>query len=225
MEQSCYKCGQLVEEGRPFCPHCAAPQIRVLIAEPVPAPNSVAQIEAKAESDAELPASETVPVLAVPIRWSQAFKPCALAAIVASLLMFLNLNAFVGMLSAGFLAVVFYRSGRPGVALKAGAGARLGIFSGLLSSAIIASMFALAAVVPDLRSRLQQQLTDYVQKLAAARPTSDKTFQPLLDQLKTPEGFIALLIALAVALLISSIVLGGFSGAVTAAVLSRRERR
>ena len=37
MEQPCYKCRQLVEEGRPFCPHCGAPQIRVLVAEPVAA--------------------------------------------------------------------------------------------------------------------------------------------------------------------------------------------
>jgi len=224
MEQPCYKCGQLLEEGRPFCPHCGAPQIRVVIAETVPAAKAFSNVEAGAQGEASLPAAETVPVLAVPVRWSQAFKPCILAAIVATLLMFLGLNALVGMLSAGFLAVVFYRGGRPGAVLRPGSGARLGTFSGLLAFAISAFMVALAAMVPDLRSKLQQQLIDNVQKVATSRP-ADPRFQILLEQLKTPEGFISVLIIAGVMLLIIALVLASFSGAVTAAMLSRRERR
>ena len=41
MEQPCYKCGQTVEEGIPFCPHCSAPQIRVVVAEPAPPPLAI----------------------------------------------------------------------------------------------------------------------------------------------------------------------------------------
>jgi hypothetical protein len=223
MEQPCYKCGQLLEEGRPFCPHCGAPQIRVVVAETVAAAKPFAEVEGTVQGEAGLPASETVPVLAVPVRWSQAFKPCILAASVASLLMLLGLNALVGMLSAGFLAVVFYRGGRPGAVLKPGSGARLGIISGLLSFAISAFVVTLAAMVPDLRSRLQQQLIDNVQKVATSRP-GDPRFQTLLEQLKTPEGFITVLLVAGVMLLIVSIVLASFSGAVTAVMLSRRER-
>src|SRR5206468_6389886 len=107
MEQPCYKCGQTVEEGTPFCPHCSAPQIRVIIAEPPPLPLAFAAATTTHEATV-LPASQTVPVLALPMQWSQAFRPCALAAVVASLLMSLGLNPFVAMFSVGFLAVVFY---------------------------------------------------------------------------------------------------------------------
>ena len=223
MEQSCYKCGQLVEEGRPFCPHCAAPQIRVLVAETVRAAK-FAEAEGVTKAESTLPASETVPVLAVPVQWSQAFKPCALAAIVASLLMSLGLNVFVGMLSVGFLAVVFYRAGRPGVVVKASSGARLGTLSGLLCFGIMALMAALAAMVPDLRSKLQEQAIENAQKWVSSRP-SDPAFQTLIDQLKTPEGFMKALILAGVMLLITSVVLGSLGGALSAALLGRRDRQ
>src|SRR5437763_1728658 len=82
------------QEGVPFCPHCSAPQIRVLVAEPTPSPLAFAPAIAVQDSDV-LPASQTVPVLALPMQWSQAAKPCALAALVAALLMSLGLNPFV----------------------------------------------------------------------------------------------------------------------------------
>ena len=98
----------MVEEGVAFCPQCSAPQIRVVIAEPVPAPLAFAAATASQDSEV-LPASQTVPVLALPMQWSEALRPCALAALVATLLMFLGLNPFVAMFSGGFLSVLCYR--------------------------------------------------------------------------------------------------------------------
>lgn len=120
MEQPCYKCGQIVEQGIPFCPHCSAPQIRVVVAEPATPPPLA--VKSSQDSD-ELPASQTVPVLAMPMQWSQALKPCVLAAVVASVLMVLGLNPFVAMAVVGFLAVVFYRQRRPEIMIKAATGA------------------------------------------------------------------------------------------------------
>lgn len=224
MEQPCYKCGQLVEQGRPFCPHCAAPQIRVVVAQTVPAVKSFATSDAAQEGEAELPASETVPVLAVPVRWSQAFKPCVLAALVGSLLMLLRLYPVVSLLGVGFFAVVFYRGSRPGVVVKGGTGARLGSLGGLLCSAIIAFVIALGAMVPDIRSKMQQQFIEVFQKAAAASP-DDPRVRALLEQLKTPEGFITVLIVMGVGFLILAVLLGSLSGAATAALLGRRDRR
>src|ERR1700726_4801865 len=136
MEQSCYKCRQAVEEGTAFCPHCSAPQIRVVIAEPA-APLAYAAAGAESQDSTALPASQTVPVLALPMQWSQALRPCALAALVATLLMFLGLNPFVAMFSGGFLSVLFYRQ-RRGSMVKAGSGARLGALSGILCFGIMA---------------------------------------------------------------------------------------
>src|ERR1700728_4999346 len=142
MEQLCYKCRQTVEEGVPFCPHCSAPQIRVVLAEPV-TPVAAAFSSAESQPSTVLPASQTLPVLALPMQWSQALKPCALAALVATLLMALGLNPFVAMLCVGFLAVVFYRQRRPEWRVKAASGARLGAISGILCFSFTSILIAL----------------------------------------------------------------------------------
>src|SRR5437899_7734111 len=115
MEEPCYKCGQMLEEGRVFCPHCRAPQIRVAVADPVaivPADSPV--------QPGQLPASQTVPVLAVPMRWDQAAQPCAIAAIIAAIGMVFKLIALpIALIGAGFLAVALYRRRNSEVALDA----------------------------------------------------------------------------------------------------------
>src|SRR5271163_5184776 len=85
MEHPCYKCGQSVEEGVPFCLHCSAPQIRVVMAEPVTVPAADALSSEQTSSD--LPHAEAIPSAVVPTRWSQTIQPCALAALVSTLLM------------------------------------------------------------------------------------------------------------------------------------------
>src|SRR5450432_838798 len=119
MDQPCYKCGQPVEQGRPFCPSCAAPQIRVLIPEPVVAMSS-AQTSTAADY---LPAPRTA--LELPGSRARALKACVLAVLVASVLMALGLNFFVGMLGVGFVAVFFYRQKLPGMSIKTATGAAL----------------------------------------------------------------------------------------------------
>ena len=34
MDHPCYKCGHSIEDGKPFCSQCGAPQIRVAMPEP-----------------------------------------------------------------------------------------------------------------------------------------------------------------------------------------------
>lgn len=222
MEQPCYKCGQLVVEGRPFCPHCFAPQIRVLVAEPAAAPMAVAEMTNPA-APASLSATDTVPVLAVPTGWSQAVKPCALAAVVASVLMALGLNVLVAMFSVGFLSVIFSRQRNPDTKLQAGAGFRLGALGGLFCCGITASLLALAAMVPASRAKLHQQILENAEKWAGSHP-GDPQIQAALDQLKTPEGFVTMMIVAGIMLLVVSIVLGGLGGSLGAAILGRRQR-
>jgi len=223
MEQPCYKCGGVVEEGKPFCPHCAAPQIRVVISEPPPMRAQLRDVAA--ESVEDLPATETVPVLAAPKQTSQIFKHCAIAALVSSLLMSLGLNVIVGMLSAGFLAVVFYRQGQPGVPVRGGIGARLGIASSLICFGISTLLVALGTTVPELRAKMHDQIMDNAQQVVAKYAPNDPQFQAALAQLKTPDGFIAAMIAGGVMLLVLSIVLGGLGGFLGGVVLGRRDRR
>ena len=132
MEQACYKCGQLVEQGHPFCPHCSAPQIRVLIPEPVAVP---LDNPSATESSDPLSLPRAVPLL--PMQWSQAAKPCAIAALIAAVGMVLKLVApLIAAIGAGFLAVVLYRRQNLDVAMNARVGARIGAVCGFFCFAI-----------------------------------------------------------------------------------------
>jgi hypothetical protein len=219
MEQPCYKCGQAVEEGIPFCPHCSAPQIRVVMPEPVPVPASSGAIAAQSSA---LPASQTVPVLALPMQWSLAMKPCALAALVASLLMSLGLNPFVAMVSVGFLAVIFYRQFRPGTVVKASTGAGLGALSGLLWFAMSSILEALVVIVthkgPDIRNELLAKIQQ------ASTQTSDPQVQAMFERLKTPGGLEFLMLAGLVFAFFASIVMAAAGGALSGAIFNRRDR-
>ena len=222
MEQPCYKCGQAVEEGVAFCPHCSAPQIRVVVAEPVLAPSVDADSVATSQSAAVLPASQTVPVLALPMQWSQAIRPCGLAALVASLLMSLGLNPFVAMLSVGFLAVIFYRQHHPGAAIKTAAGARIGALSGLLwfaiSSILEAAIVLLLHKGPEIRTELLAKIEQ------AAGQTTDPQTLAVFDRFKTPGGLEFLMVFGLIFAFLASIVLASLGGALGGALLGRREK-
>src|ERR1700729_1344495 len=219
MEQLCYKCRQTVEEGVPFCPHCSAPQIRVVLAEPV-TPVAAAFSSAASQDSTVLPASQTLPVLALPMRWSQALKPCALAALVASLLMAMGLNPFVAMICVGFLAVVFHRQGRREMVVKPTTGAALGGLGGLLCFAI--STIPETSVVifmhkgPELRTELLARIQQ------ASTQTSDPQVLSVFAQLKTPGGLELLMLIGIFFAFLAAIVLSGLGGAIGAAIFSRR---
>jgi hypothetical protein len=219
MERPCYKCGQTVEEGVPFCPHCSAPQIRVIVAEPAAPIPALAAVET---AQAALPASQTVPVLALPMQWSQALKPCLLAGLVAWGLMRLGLHPFVAMVSVGFLAVIFYRQRRPEIMIKAGSGAGIGSLAGLLWFAMSCVFETLIVTVlhkgPELRATILAKIQE------AASQTTDPQVLAMLDRVKTPEGLEFLMLAGLVFAFFASIVLGGLGGALGGAILGRRKR-
>jgi len=222
MEQPCYKCAQAVEEGVPFCPHCSAPQIRVVIAEPVLAPAASADTQAEQES-ASLPASQTVPVLAVPMRWSQAVQPCALAALIASVAMLLKLMApLLAVLGAGFLAVAFYRRRSPGITIRAAAGAPLGALCGLFCFGMSAILGALQVAVLHKGGEIRQFMLDAIQQTAVRLP--DPEYQPGLDFMRSPTGLVFMMVCLLIVVLLAFLVLASLGGALGGAILGRRDK-
>lgn len=221
MEQPCYKCGQTVEQGIAFCPHCAAPQIRVVVAEPPTLPLAFAG--ATASQDATpLPAAQTVPVLALPMQWSQAFRPCALAALIASLLMSLGLNPFVAMLCVGFLAVFFYRQRRREMAIKPGIGAGLGALAGLLWFAMSSILEALVVILLHKGPELSSELIKRIQQAAAQ--TNDPQVLSIFERLKSPGGLELLMLTGLIFAFLASIVLGGLGGLLGGVILGRRDK-
>ena len=95
MDHPCYKCGHSVEDGKPFCSQCGAPQIRVLLPEAaVPAATgSVLSNDLPIfSSDAPaIPGVLSASALSTGIDWPTALRSCAVAALIAALVMTLGL--------------------------------------------------------------------------------------------------------------------------------------
>jgi len=216
MDQSCYKCGEMVEEGRVFCPHCRAPQIRVIIAEPATLPATAPQTGA-------LTASETVPMIAVPMNWDQTAQPCAVAALIAALGMVTSLiNPIVASIGAGFLAVALYRRRNPEIVIHARRGARLGAICGFFCFGMTAILGAVRVAILHEGDKIRATLLDAVQQQSVRY--NDPQYQPTLDFLRSPAGLLAILVFWLIAGLIIFILLGMLGGALGGAGLSRRNR-
>lgn len=223
MEQPCYKCGKAVEEGNPFCPHCSAPQIRVVIAEPPPSTSASADPASNLPGSAGLPASQTVPVLALPMQWSQALKPCALAALVAAVVVVLQLVVpLIAVFGAGFLAVVFYRRGAPGIPLRGPSGARLGVMSGFLCFGMTAVLGALRVVVLHEGHEIRRQLLDWIQQTAVRYP--DPQYQPSLEFMRSPAGLVFIMAFILIFAFLTFLALGALGGAFGGVLLGRRDK-
>jgi hypothetical protein len=209
MEQPCYKCGEVVEQGIPFCPHCSAPLIRVVLPEPVPA-------------SAEAPVSaQGSPIVPTAIQWSQATRACALAALIAALAMVFSLVVpLIAVIGAGFLATAFHRRSLPTAALRTGTGARLGALCGFFCALITAVLATLRVAVLHEGGQIRETMLGLLQQNAARY--SDPQSQAALEFLRSPGGIAAMIVFFAIVGFLMFVLLGTIGGALGAAVLGRR---
>jgi len=219
MEQPCYKCGQAVEEGVAFCPHCSAPQIRVILPDPLPSPAPVADTGVGAASAVLIPP----PKYSVTSRLPDTLKSSALAALVGLILLLFRLNILIVVAALGFLAVLIHRQRSPFSEIKAGVGARLGVLSGLFLVGVIVLTVAAGSASPEFRSQMHDQLIENAQKWAAAYP-GNPGIESAMEQLKTPEGFITSLIGGTVLLVLLVLILSTLGGAVAGSIFSRHDK-
>jgi hypothetical protein len=218
MEEPCYKCGQMLEEGRVFCPHCRAPQIRVAVADPAAAMPADSPVQT-----GQLTASETVPIIAVPMRWDQAAQPCAVAAFIAALGMVLRLIVpVIAVIGAGFLAVALYRRRNPEIAVRARSGARLGAVCGFFCAGMTAIMGAFRVAILHEGGKIRTVLLDALQQQSGRY--SDPEFQTSLDFFRSPTGLVLMLVFFFIVALILFILLGMLGGALAGVGLGRRDR-
>src|SRR5208282_5526066 len=108
VEHPCQQCGTTVEDGRPFCPQCRAPQIHVQIAVPDagvtaglnPAPDEVSPENAPGAEFSRMGAKPGSMDRGIAVR----------AALKAGVLgVFIGMIPFLGIVLTGALAVYFYR--------------------------------------------------------------------------------------------------------------------
>jgi len=222
MDHPCHKCGHSIEDGKAFCSECGAPQIRVAMPE-VPEQLTPASDGAMPVLGRDVaPVFPGTPAGALPVRLSPTMQSCALAAAVAVGLTLLGLNAFVAALSTGFLAVVFFRRRGPGTALRAAAGARLGALSGLMFFGAATILQTLAVAVLHKGAEIRGEMIDKFQQAAARYPGPE--LQPLLDFVKSPNGFAFMMVVSLIVGCVALIVLGSLGGALGAALLGRSNR-
>jgi hypothetical protein len=226
MDHSCYKCGHSVDDGKPFCAECGAPQIRVAMPEvlaPVGAGNVSSSETVLSLDSTHGSGSLSIPAFSTKIEWPWALRACAIAALIAALVMALGLIVpLLAGLGAGFLAVMFYHRRNPAWSVNVRSGARLGAVCGLLFFAISAIIEAMVVVLFHAGEQVRQKVLDALQQ-AAARAT-DPQVQSALESLKTPEGWAAMLILGLVFWCLLSVASGSLAGALTGAFLGRRNR-
>jgi hypothetical protein len=201
-----------VEEGVPFCRHCKAPQIRVIVPEPV-------EIAAPSESEAGV-SEQPATVGRVSIQWSKGFPAAAIGGLLSALSMFLPFGTLgIGMALAGYFCVVLYRRRTLGQITR-GLGGKLGAVSGLLGFVMFAVWTAVQVAVFHAGGELREQLMKAIEQSAAGNP--DPNVQTAVAQLKTPEG-LAVMMGLGLFItLVGLVVLGSIGGAIAGAK-GRRE--
>jgi hypothetical protein len=215
VEQACYKCGSVITEGIAFCPKCNAPQIRVAGRE--------LQSAAASEIGGE-PLHQPVPApTATAIDWSVGLPAAAMAGLITSILIAIPLGAsfILGMLAAGFLAIVFYRRRVPAANLAPGKGARLGAVSGAISFGMFAIVTSIEMILLHSGDQLRARLLEALQQSASR--TSDPQAQQVLDYFRTPPGLVLIMILGLIFMFLAFVVLSALGGAVGAALLRRKD--
>ena len=197
----------MVEDGRPFCPHCRAPQVRVLI-EPQPAEAVIGPSSTDAYA--------RIPSISAAVRSGGLDRIAVRAAIQAGLLgLIISLIPFLGVVLTGALAVVLYRRAGGGV-LSASAASRVGAAAGTVSFAI-SSFFMVVRIVVF---HAQREYHDMIMKVAQSFGLDPKgpDVQEMIHMMTTPAG-------LAVTLLFSFIIgvaLAAIGGAVAGSLIKPR---
>jgi hypothetical protein len=188
VEHPCQQCGTTVEDGRPFCPQCRAPQIHVQVAAPdaeIAAGLNPALDELSQEIPVEtrLASSQTRQVSSGS---TMDRKIAVRAALQAGVLgVFIGMIPFLGIVLTGALAVFFYRR-ENGFALPAALGSRLGGAAGVVVFAINALLITIRIFV----FHAQQEYTDYILKIAQrfGANAADPDIQAGIHNLFTPTG-------------------------------------
>lgn len=227
MDHPCHKCGHIVEDGKAFCSQCGAPQIRVAIPEalaPAAATNALSNdLPAFSLDPPSVPVPLSAASLSTGIEWPRALRACAAAALISLVVMSLRwVVPLLALLGAGSLAVILYRYRHPVWKVNARSGAQLGVVTALFLSSVTAILFAIVFAVFRAGGPVRQQALEALQQVASRY--NDPQVQATLDVLKKPEGLAGKLILTVVGFLLISIAAGTIAGALTGAVLGRRNR-
>jgi hypothetical protein len=142
--------------------------------------------------------------------------------LIAAVLMMTPLAGFgLGMLIGGALSVVFYRRRIPLAQVTPGIGARLGMVAGILGGGIFAALLSIITILFHAWDTIRGKLIEVVEQTAARNP--DPQAQQAMEFFKSPEGIVLLLTTALIGTLIAFVIFSGLGGALSAALLRRKE--
>jgi hypothetical protein len=202
VEHACQHCGALVEDGRPFCPQCRAPQIQVKIADrdgevvtagPNPAPG---EFSPEVLQTGRLDQPLTIP--SATMDRGSAVRAALKAGVLG---VFIQMIPFLGIVLTGAVAVFFYRR-ENGFTLPARLGSRLGAAAGVVAFAINSVLI----LIRIFAFHAQREYTEAILKVAQnfGANVADPELQASIHNLFTPTGlaltfFFGMIITLALA--------------------------
>ena len=221
VEHPCQQCGTLVEDGRPFCPQCRAPQIHVQVASPdaevVAGLNpGMGEFSQAIGVETGLASSQT---RQAPSGNAMDRGKGVRAALKAGVLgVFIGMIPVLGMVLTGALAVFFYRRENR-VSPPAALGSRLGGAAGVVAFAINALMVTIRIFI----FHAQQEYIDAILKIAQkfGANASDPDIQASIHNLFTPSGLVITFFFG----MIFTVVLASIGGALTSRILRPRNTR
>lgn len=210
----------MVEDGRPFCPQCRAPQIHVALPESGFA--AIEQSSSQQNSPQEFSPEILEPSQTRPVATIGTFDRgiATRAAIKAGVLGFFlgMLLPFIAIVLAGGLAVFFYRR-ESGFVLSAALASRIGGAAGVVAVAIQSVLFTVYIFIFHRQQDYIDSVTRFVHSVGGDASASD--IQASIRSLFTPAGLIVTLFFV----MIFAVLLSSAGGALASLFLRPRKPR
>ncbi|MGA2902642.1 MAG: zinc ribbon domain-containing protein [Candidatus Korobacteraceae bacterium] len=237
MEYPCYRCQAEIAEGTAFCPHCGAPQIRVIPPEaesqwtPGPTPDLSAQPfppppPTAPPSSMWSPGSPYSPLPSA-IRWDLAWKGallCGVGAALLSAIPIVSVGCCLWMLGAGALSVSLYQKRAPETLITPGMGMKLGALAGLFGFVVNSVLSTISFLTFRSRGDFRHAMEQQMQKQMASNPDPkvQEMMQHLLDWMTTPQGAATMIVLFLLIMGVVFVLFTAAGGALGASMFRRR---
>jgi hypothetical protein len=234
VEHPCYRCQALIDEGITFCPHCGAPQIRVIPPEenmpasPPLTPNAPGEFPPPVQpaptwSQGGMPHAPLVSAIQWDLAWQGALLAGAGAAVLTAI-PFVSLGCCLWMLGAGALAVALYQRRVPSTLITPGMGVKLGalagVFAFVINAVVTTASFVTFRSNSDFRRALQQQMEK--QMASNPDPKVQEMVQHMLEWMATPQGAATLIVLVLIVMAVVFVLFCSAGGALGASMFGRR---
>src|SRR5271166_4874295 len=192
VEHPCYRCQALIDEGIAFCPHCGAPQIRVVPPEEnmpasppaTPSPNAPAEFPLPTQPPPSWPPGTMPYALSPGVQWNVAWQGALMAGAGAAVLTavpIVSLGCCLWMLGAGALSVALYQRRAPGTVITPGTGMKLGALAGVFGFAINAVVTTVSFVTFRSNSDFRRAMQEQMEKQMGSNP--DPKVQEMMQRM------------------------------------------